>query len=352
MSNGDWVIAMFNRETSVLTKSIMFSSLGLTGSALVRDLWQHADLGSMSSILVAIPPHGCVVYKLTSGTAAKLSQSVTFNTISDKTYGVADFDPGAVSTANLPVHYEIESGPASIVNNKIHLTGIGSGTVYVLAEQPGDTTYYGAVTKLQSFNVTGGHQSQMYVAGTFTGWSPNIKMNLVNDIWNASSISIPAGYNELKFANTNNWSGNDWGNASGLTGFASLTTGGKPNLSFTMPAAGSYDIYFDDRNLQYSIGSKISGVSETAPPHYELRQNYPNPFNPVTLITYSLGQGGLVTLKIFDILGQEIKTLIHEYKSAGSYQITFNASNFPSGIYFYSISTGSFISTKKMLLMK
>jgi len=93
------------------------------------------------------------------------------------------------------------------------------------------------------------------------------------------------------------------------------------------------------------------------PTKYYLYQNYPNPFNPTTKINYSLpfiesGNNVFVELKIFDVLGREISTLVNEKKNAGSYQVEFNAHNLPSGIYLYRLSAGNFVSTKKMILMK
>lgn len=81
-------------------------------------------------------------------------------------------------------------------------------------------------------------------------------------------------------------------------------------------------------------------------------QNYPNPFNPSTKIIYSIKQDGLVTLKIYDILGREIRTLVNEFVPAGNYEVVFNASLLPSGMYIYKIQSGSFTDAKKMLLTK
>lgn len=85
---------------------------------------------------------------------------------------------------------------------------------------------------------------------------------------------------------------------------------------------------------------------------FKLGQNYPNPFNPSTTINYTIEEDGRVTLKVFDILGNEIVTLINENKPLGNYQIEFNASEIPSGIYFYSLIAGNHISTKKLILLK
>ena len=86
--------------------------------------------------------------------------------------------------------------------------------------------------------------------------------------------------------------------------------------------------------------------------NFKLDQNYPNPFNPSTIISYSIPQNSFVTLKVYDVLGNEVATLINETKSAGKYDVNFNASNLSNGVYLYSIKTDNFKSTKKMLLMK
>jgi hypothetical protein len=85
---------------------------------------------------------------------------------------------------------------------------------------------------------------------------------------------------------------------------------------------------------------------------YKLEQNYPNPFNPITTIKYSIKYGGLVTLKIYDILGTEVKVLVNENKETGNYTVSFNASSLPSGVYFYKIKSGKFVDVKKMILLK
>lgn len=88
------------------------------------------------------------------------------------------------------------------------------------------------------------------------------------------------------------------------------------------------------------------------PYKYELSQNYPNPFNPITNIKYQIQKAGMVNLKIYDITGREIKTLVNEVKNPGSYIVTFNGSEFASGVYFYRIQAGDFVQVKKMVLIK
>jgi hypothetical protein len=85
---------------------------------------------------------------------------------------------------------------------------------------------------------------------------------------------------------------------------------------------------------------------------YGISQNYPNPFNPVTTITFSIKESGLVSLKVFDVLGKEVITLIKEFKPEGDYKTRFDASDLPSGIYFYTLQVNEFIENRKMLLLK
>jgi len=89
-----------------------------------------------------------------------------------------------------------------------------------------------------------------------------------------------------------------------------------------------------------------------SPTEYYLAQNYPNPFNPSTRINYNVGEGGLVNLKVYNILGMEVATLINEYKPAGSYQVSFDGNNLSSGVYIYNLSVNSYTKTRKMILEK
>jgi hypothetical protein len=99
----------------------------------------------------------------------------------------------------------------------------------------------------------------------------------------------------------------------------------------------------------------LTGVTKEVnalPIDYSLSQNYPNPFNPTTVISYSLSSSSNVKLIIYNTLGQSIKTLESGYKPAGNYSINFNASDLPSGIYFYKLEAGQFSQINKMILIK
>ncbi len=113
---------------------------------------------------------------------------------------------------------------------------------------------------------------------------------------------------------------------------------------------GNGDIYIDNLYF-YKITTDVEETNEL-PTQYSLEQNYPNPFNPTTNISFSIPEAGNVKLLVFNILGQEITTLVNETMNAGKYDVQFDASNLPSGIYFYSITTNNFNTIKKMLLIK
>jgi hypothetical protein len=101
---------------------------------------------------------------------------------------------------------------------------------------------------------------------------------------------------------------------------------------------------------RYTVG--IKNISNTVPSEYKLFQNYPNPFNPATIIRFQMKDSRFVTLKVYDILGKEIVTLVNEKLNAGEYEIQFSINQIPSGIYFYKLESGDFTATKKMVLVK
>ncbi len=109
------------------------------------------------------------------------------------------------------------------------------------------------------------------------------------------------------------------------------------------------DIKLISYNIDPSVG--INSNSQTAE-SFSLEQNYPNPFNPATVISYHLPSSGNVSIKIFDILGNEVTTLVNKKQGAGSYSVEFDGSNFASGVYFYKLAAGDFTDVKRMLLVK
>jgi hypothetical protein len=116
------------------------------------------------------------------------------------------------------------------------------------------------------------------------------------------------------------------------------------------------NIKLNGETASFEISFEPSAVENEnkIPSVFSLSQNYPNPFNPSTLISYQLPENAFVTLKVYDMLGREVATLVNEFQHAGSYstQLSVSNSQLSTGIYFYSIKAGKFSQTKKMLLMK
>jgi plastocyanin len=104
--------------------------------------------------------------------------------------------------------------------------------------------------------------------------------------------------------------------------------------------------------ISVNSSSDVKTSTNNVPSSFNLEQNFPNPFNPSTQISFSLPQKSHVTLKIYNAIGQEIKTLVDGETDAGIHEIEFNGSNLASGIYFYRLSTPSFIDTKRLVLLK
>jgi hypothetical protein len=104
---------------------------------------------------------------------------------------------------------------------------------------------------------------------------------------------------------------------------------------------------------EFTVGVQTSSESnDNLPRIYNVEQNYPNPFNPATTIKYSIPNAGLVTLKVFNVIGEEVATLVNEIKQAGNYDVRFIATNLSSGVYFYKLQSGNFSQVKKMIITK
>lgn len=180
--------------------------------------------------------------------------------------------------------------------------------------------------------------------------------------WNPTSTALPGSGNLAAISGT----GSFWVVARQTTAiYTSTNDGGAWNTSYTAPA-GNYRHISNDRasrTVFYGVRTNggisrgliilgITPVSSEIPKAFNLEQNYPNPFNPNTNIRFSISESGFVTLKIYDILGREVSTLVNENLNAGKYDISFDASNLTSGVYYYTLTAGNFVETRKMILSK
>jgi hypothetical protein len=110
-----------------------------------------------------------------------------------------------------------------------------------------------------------------------------------------------------------------------------------------------------DRDGKFEYSHSVEVTIGRAPKEFALLQNYPNPFNPTTEISYQLSVNSTVTLKVYDMLGRELALLVNGRQESGSYTVPFDATKKPgltSGVYFYRLEAGSFVSTKKLIVMK
>ena len=144
----------------------------------------------------------------------------------------------------------------------------------------------------------------------------------------------------------------------GLT-WTTMTTSGLTSVSHmdfarTGTTVYGYAVLANGAVLKITdVVTDVTPINSIVPSEFELSQNYPNPFNPTTTINFSIPTSSKVSLKVYDALGKEVATLVNEFKNAGNYSTNFTAaSNLTSGIYFYTISAGSFTSTKKLMLVK
>jgi uncharacterized delta-60 repeat protein len=158
--------------------------------------------------------------------------------------------------------------------------------------------------------------------------------------WGSDGVQISAIQSPLKVVNS--------GNTSNQSG-AILTFSGLGN-----PTGTGINVYAKRINPDGSLGviTSLQNENDLQLNSYTLFQNYPNPFNPSTTIQYAISSPQFVTLKVFDLLGREVATLVNEEKPAGTYEIEFNASTLASGIYFYRLQTDGFVGTKKMILLR
>jgi hypothetical protein len=183
-----------------------------------------------------------------------------------------------------------------------------------------------------------------------TSFSAEIIDNKVVLNWETATETNNMGFEILRQAQDDGWSLLGFVEGHGTTTekqiyqFIDLMSDVKAN-SFT------YRLKQIDYDGSYEYSQEVS-IDNQLPTEFKLEQNYPNPFNPVTTLTYSLPIKTQVELVIYNTLGESVMQLVNEEKDAGKYSIRFNAANLPSGIYFYKLQAGSFVETKKMVLMK
>ena len=185
-------------------------------------------------------------------------------------------------------------------------------------------------------------------------FTSSVKNNSVMLNWSTATEVNNYGFDDLRQAHTStplsvtNWEKIGFVNGNGNSSSTKNYEYEDKNIN---SGKYSYRLKQIDNDGQYSY-SKIVEVDLGLPKEFDLSQNYPNPFNPTTTIKWQAPVSGFQTLKVYDVLGNEVATLVNEYREAGSYEVEFSANNFSSGVYYYQLKAGSFTQTRKMALVK
>jgi len=191
-----------------------------------------------------------------------------------------------------------------------------------------------AIAVLDSDVYVGGSFTQANLGGTSVSANRIARFNLNTNTWNALGSNNGNGVNNNVYAIA----------ASGTD----VYIGG----IFTQANAGGTIVPVNNVARWNSGATSVEQIGDDIPTTYLLSQNYPNPFNPSTTISFSIPTSEFVTLKVYDVLGREVATLVNENLNAGSYSYNFDASNLTSGVYFYKLQAGKYSETKKMILSK
>ncbi len=181
-----------------------------------------------------------------------------------------------------------------------------------------------------------------------SSFTSNVTGNNVSLFWSTTMESNNSG-----FAVERN-SGGDWINIGFVNGTGNSANAVKYSFNDRNLNSGAYNYRLKqiDYNGNFEYFELNGVVTIGLPEKFSLAQNYPNPFNPTTTIVYGISNEGPVSLKIYDNTGKEVMTLVNESKPAGFYTVTFSGSELSSGMYFYKLESGNFVTTKKMVLMK
>ena len=359
-TNGGLNWALLNTGTTVKLKSVYASN---------------------ANFIIAAGYAGTILYSFDGGDNWSVETITTnninsFNFIPNTLYGCAVGNVGTILKTNNSGVWCVGNGTTQVsypfftyfedsrtdmlfLASELYANGVTPGNIYSIGFQVATVS----TQVMNGFNVKFQTTSLTAITGfTNTGWTTAfsgtytvpgtglqyIQLNAPYFYWSGSGNLLV----EICF-NNNSWTANSNVNSSPATnmvyhnhvdlptgdGCVDITTGTvqttRPNTCFV---------------TQLINGEK--NVNNNIPEKFSLSQNYPNPFNPVTKIKYTVPKNSFVTLKVFDIIGREIRTLVNEEKSPGEYIIDFDASNLPSGVYFYKIFSDKFSDVKRMILVK
>jgi len=257
----------------------------------------------------------------------------------------------SVPAGNYTLDLYLSDGTTLVASFIAPLAGLGGGSAAVFAS--------GFLNPAGNQNGAAFGLFAALANGTVVSLSPGVvPVELSSFIANVSGTDVTLNWSTATETNNNGFEvqrklENDFVTIGFVKGYGTTTE--VQNYSFTDSklSVGNYSYRLKQIDFDGSFEySSVVNVDLTAPTVFALEQNYPNPFNPSTMISYSIPQNSFVTLKVYDIIGNEVATLVNQTQSAGKYDIRFDASSLSNGVYLYSIKTDNFTSTKKMILMK
>ncbi len=257
--------------------------------------------------------------------------------VQNKMYVLKTDDSGIGECTGTEIVYNIQNVVLSHGNMNLTLVNYGN-------EFP--STAYENEYSIYKFDSC---QIQIVIPVELVSFTANCNQSLINISWSTASEINNHGFEIERSTNKNDWIKIGFKEGRG-------TTTEQQNYSYIDDVNGINvpKLFYRLKQIDFDGSYEYSDVVEVtlAPIKFSLSQNYPNPFNPRTKISWQSPVGSHQTLKVYDVLGREVATLVNEYRDAGSYEVEFDASQLASGVYYYQLKVGQFVETRKMILMK
>ncbi len=277
--------------------------------------------------------------------ATVLNLGQTYLVVLKYTFNIATTTDDVVSLyvydSGLPVG---EPGtPVVTIANVGDAVADGVASIGTVAIRQGTNTPYGVVDGIMI-----SRQWETFLPVELTSFNASASGNNVNLTWTTATEKNNRGFEvERKSAD------GEFASCAFINGAGTTIESRSYTYTDTKLSEGKYTYRLKQIDLDGSFTySKAVEVDVTAPVQFELGQNYPNPFNPSTVISYQIPVSGMVTLKVYDMLGNEAASLVNSEMPAGKHNVSFNAADLSSGVYYYTLSTPGFTATKKLTLIK
>lgn len=297
--------------------------------------------------------NGVIAYGTSSYTQSKILRTMNGGSSWDTVHAPISVNPGWISYMHFP---DDMHGYASVAYGAVYRTsnrGFTWSTLYLPGAMP--QLWTSGVYFLNSVTgfVGGGEYSTM-TGQIFKTTNGGLNWQLITNLY---------GIAKLQFADNTNGYGLAANNTAG-NGILIKTVDGGNNWSvFSTPMDSLNGMHFLNSTLGYAVGVRgrilrygfpigINNISSEIPDNYSLHQNFPNPFNPRTVISFQAVGNSDVVLKVYDVMGREVQTLVNERLNPGTYEVNFEGTGLTSGVYFYKMTAGGFSETKRMILMK